>query len=79
MTRLACRFLSLANLFVTATLALPQWKRTGGIRARLINRTVRRNYLTATTRAEAPTRRAFFYIDSKWVIVSHLRGDASAR
>ena len=78
MARLACRFLAFANFFITTTFALPQRKRTRGIRARLVNSTIRRDYFSAATRTEAPARRLFFYIESQWIIVSH-SDNASAR
>jgi hypothetical protein len=72
MFSLTRRFLSFADLSIATPFAFPQRKRSFRIRARLVNSPVRRDYLAATTRTQAPARGLFFNIERQWVVAGHI-------
>src|ERR1051325_2845677 len=63
--------LALRDFRVTTSFALPEWKRTRRVSARLVNRAIRGNDLAATARTNAPARRLSFYVERERIVVSH--------
>ena len=75
----AGRFFPFGHLFVTTTLTLPHGKRSGWIRATLVDRAIRGNDLSTATRAGTPARGVFLDVDCQRVVVSHFRDNASTK
>jgi hypothetical protein len=61
----------LIHLFVATPLALPNRKDRVRIAGILINRPVRRNYFTVTSRANPPASRTLFNVDLQRVVFCH--------